>query len=74
VVIGSFFISISDNSLPRPTGKEKNRCRAGYFRALTLQIPAAVLRNQGRRFPLPGAGSAAHGGSRHADMSCFSKA
>ena len=58
----------------RLTGKEKNRCRAGYFRALTLQIPAAVLRNQGRRFPLPGAGSAAHGGSRHADMSCFSKA
>jgi len=25
VVIGSFFISIYDKSLPRPTGKEKNR-------------------------------------------------
>jgi len=35
---------------------------------------AAALRNQGRRFSLPGAGSAAHGGSRHADISCFSKA
>ena len=28
VVIG-FFDLIYDNSLPRPTGKEKNRCRAG---------------------------------------------
>ena len=35
---------------------------------------AAALRNQGRRFSLPGAGSAAHGGSRHANMSDFTKA
>nr|DAL37387.1 MAG TPA_asm: hypothetical protein [Caudoviricetes sp.] len=30
--------------------------------------------NQGRRFSLPGTGSAAHGGSCHADIPCFSKA
>jgi hypothetical protein len=35
---------------------------------------AAALKNQGRRFSLSGAGSVAHGGSRHADISCFSKA
>lgn len=33
--------------------KEKNRCRAGWFCALIPHIPAAVLRNQGRRFFLP---------------------
>ena len=54
--------------------KEKNRCRAVWFRALIPHIPAAVLRNQGRRFSLPGTGSAAHGGSRPANMPCFSKA
>ena len=48
VVIG-FFYPIHNDSLPRPTGKEKNRCRAGCFRALNIHIPAAVLRNQGRR-------------------------
>lgn len=36
--------------------------------------PAAALSYQGRRFPLFGAGSAVHGGSRHADIPCFSKA
>ena len=48
MVIG-FFYPIHNDSLPRPTGKEKNRCRAGCFRALNIHIPAAVLRNQGRR-------------------------
>ena len=53
--LSAFFISIYDDSLPRPTGKEKNRCRAGCFRALNIHIPAAVLRNQNRRNSLPGA-------------------
>ena len=42
---------------PAPAdGEKKNRCQAGWFSALTSQIPAAALRNQGRRFPLPSAG------------------
>ena len=44
-----FFYPIHNDSLPRPTGKEKNRCRAGCFRALNIHIPAAVLKNQDRR-------------------------
>ena len=40
---------ISQAILPRPTGKEKNRCRAGCFRALILYFyPAAVLKNNSR--------------------------
>ena len=36
--------------LSRLMGKEKNRCRAGYFLCALFHILAAVLRNQGRRF------------------------
>ena len=50
VIIGSFFILIYNENLPRPTGKEKNRGWAGGFCALTLHTLAAVLRNQSRRF------------------------
>ena len=53
-------------------GKEKSRRTAALFD--TPIRPAAALSYQGRRFPLFGAGSAAHGGSRHADIPCFSKA
>ena len=47
-------------------GKEK---KPSYNSPFDTPIkPAAALRNQGRRFSLPSAGSAAHGGSRHADI------
>ena len=47
-------------------GKEK---KPSYNSPFDTPIkPAADLRNQGRRFSLPSAGSAAHGGSRHADI------
>ena len=46
--LSAFFISIYDDNLPRPTGKEKNRCRAGCFRALNIHIPAAVLKHNSR--------------------------
>jgi len=53
-------------------GKEK---KPSYNSPFDTPIkPAAALRNQGRRFSLPSAGSAAHGGSRHAGTSYFSKA
>lgn len=51
--------------LPDDGKKKKSRRTAAH-----LTRPndfAAALRNQGRRFSLPGAGSAVHGGSRHAD-------
>lgn len=47
-------------------GKEK---KPSYNSPFDTPIkPAAALRNQGRRFSLPSAGSAAHEGSRHADI------
>ena len=49
VVIGSFFISIYDKSLPRPTGKEKNR----WFEQVILCAyfwTGGIWENQGRRF------------------------
>ena len=36
-------------------GKEKNRCWAGWFRALNIHIPAAALISQNRRNSLPSA-------------------
>ena len=55
--LSAFFISIYDDSLPRPTGKEKNRCRAGCFRALNIHIPAAVLKHNSRPpFSMPSYG------------------
>ena len=52
--LSAFFISIYDDNLLRPTGKEKNRCRAGCFRALNIHIPAAVLKHYSRPpFSLP---------------------
>ena len=47
-------------------GKEKKPSYSSPFN--TPIKPAAALRNQGRRFSLPSAGSAAHEGSRHADI------
>ena len=48
VVIG-FFLSNTQRQPAPADGERKNRCRAGCFRALNIHIPAAVLRNQGRR-------------------------
>jgi len=59
-----------NNILP-DDGKRK---KAVVKQPFNTPMKAAALRNQGRRFSLPGAGSAAHGGSRHAGTSYFSKA
>lgn len=53
--------------LPDDGKKKKSRRTAAH-----LTRPndfAAALRNQGRRFSLPGTGLAAHGGSRHESSS-----
>ena len=70
--LSAFFISIYDDSLPRPTGKEKNVAGQVAF-VRSIYIPAAVLKYNSRPpFSAPHtddaltlAGSAAHGGSRH---------
>jgi hypothetical protein len=58
-----------------PAGRRQKEKMLSFSSAFPCPINnAAALNNQGRRFPLPSAGSAAYGGSRHADISCFSKA
>lgn len=47
VIIGSFFILIYNENLPRPTAKEKIRRKADTF---SRAYEAAALQNQGRRF------------------------
>lgn len=55
----------------RATTKKKKPSYSSPFD--TPIRPAAALNNQGRRFSFPGAGSAAHGGSRHEAKSVSTK-
>ena len=73
--LSAFLFRNIDNKYRQPAlpdGERKKPLPGRLISCAHSTYPAAVLKNQGRRFFLPSAGSAADEGSRHDDMSCFS--